>query len=204
MKRYVLGALLAGGIASSYFALRNRTPVAPAGGAGTAPVAGTAGRIGPDYLYPNPQLTAGKADTLDAAALDARYSDHCPKEKPTCTYSEAHRSVPEHEKTGVYDEYNVARDRRNAQHGEVDHFYPLCAGGSNDISNLWYQPAANEWNGRNFGYHQKDVLEAAICRQIKAGSLSPQEAYSRLTSDWVKFYLDLGLDKAATQSSAVE
>jgi hypothetical protein len=27
--------------------------------------------------------------------------------------------------------------------GEIDHFYPLCAGGSNDITNLWFQPATN-------------------------------------------------------------
>ncbi|HEY6343214.1 MAG TPA: hypothetical protein VIY49_17090 [Bryobacteraceae bacterium] len=26
----------------------------------------------------------------------------------------------------------------------VDHFFPLCAGGSNDITNLWFQPEAND------------------------------------------------------------
>jgi hypothetical protein len=69
----------------------------------------------------------------------------------------------------------------------------MCAGGSNDITNLWYQPAVNEWKGKNFGYHENDVLESHICRQIKAGSLDPTAAYKRITTDWVAYYLDLNL-----------
>lgn len=84
--------------------------------------------------------------------------------------------------------------KRNIRNGEVDHFYPLCAGGSNDIENLWYQPAVNEWKGRDFGYHAKDKLETPVCQQIKAGKLDPKEAYQRITTDWVKFYLDEGLE----------
>jgi hypothetical protein len=55
-------------------------------------------------------------------------------------------------------------DLRDFQDGEVDHLYPMCAGGSNDISNLGYQPAVNNWKGKNFGYHEKDVLEAYLPR----------------------------------------
>ena len=44
--------------------------------------------------------------------------------------------------------------------GEIDHFFPICAGGSDDITNLWLQPETNVWNGRNYGYHEKDDLEA--------------------------------------------
>lgn len=95
----------------------------------------------------------------------------------------------------VYDEYNVPQSQRNIKSGEVDHFYPLCAGGSNDMSNLWYQPAVDAWNGGDLGYHAKDKLETYICAQIKAGNLDPTEAYDRITKDWVKFYLDEGLNK---------
>ncbi|HEY7390291.1 MAG TPA: hypothetical protein VH640_17370 [Bryobacteraceae bacterium] len=49
--------------------------------------------------------------------------------------------------------------------GEIDHFFPLCAGGSNDITNLWFQPENNVWNGKNYGFREKDDLEAWICQQ---------------------------------------
>jgi hypothetical protein len=91
----------------------------------------------------------------------------------------------------------VSADKRNIQNGEVDHLYPLCAGGSNDISNLWYQPAMNKWNGKNFGFHEKDELEAYICRQIVAGDLEPREAFDKITTDWVAYYLELHLDKSS-------
>lgn len=44
------------------------------------------------------------------------------------------------------------------------------------------------WNGRNYGFHEKDDLEAWVCAQIKAGKLDSREAFDRMTSDWVKFY----------------
>jgi hypothetical protein len=115
--------------------------------------------VGPDALYPNSRLTPGEAATLDVQMLTATYTDHCPGKKASCTYSEDHRNVPSDVRQHVYDEYNVSQSARNIQSGEADHFYPLCAGGSNSIVNLWYQPAKNAWNGNNFGYHEKDDLE---------------------------------------------
>jgi uncharacterized protein YgiM (DUF1202 family) len=151
--------------------------------------------IGPANLYPDLSMTPGLAATLSVDDLTKTYTDNCPDSKPSCTYSQDHRNVPASVHKKVYDEYNVAPDQRNIKDGEVDHFYPLCAGGSNDISNLWYQPAVGNWNGKDFGYHTKDKLEAYICVQIKAGRLDPKEALDRITEDWVKFYLDEGLDK---------
>jgi uncharacterized protein YgiM (DUF1202 family) len=158
-------------------------------------VASNAQHVGPASLYPNPNMTPGLAATLSVDDLTKTYTDNCPDSKPSCTYSQDHRDVPASVHKKVYDEYNVPPDQRNIKDGEVDHFYPLCAGGSNDISNLWYQPAVGEWNGKDFGYHTKDKLEAYICVQIKAGKLTPNEAFDRITKDWVQFYLDEGLDK---------
>lgn len=146
-------------------------------------------RVGPDYLYPNTALTPGKYATLNAGDLIARYSDHCPSEKTSCTYSQDHRHVPSREHQQVYDEYGVPPAARNIRSGEVDHLFPLCAGGSNDLANLWYEPATSTWNGQNFGFHQKDDLETWVCEQIKAGKLDPASAYQQITTDWVKFYL---------------
>jgi hypothetical protein len=150
-----------------------------------------ADHVGPPNLYPDPTLTQGKADTLSGAALMARYTAHCKAHRPSCTYSQSHRNVPSHVHEQVYVEYNVPEAARNIASGEVDHFYPLCAGGSNDISNLWYQPVDNRWNGQEFGFHEKDDLETWVCKQIKAGSLNPQDAYNRIRTDWVAYYLEV-------------
>jgi Bacterial SH3 domain len=96
----------------------------------------SAEHIGPASLYPDPTMTPGLADTLDVSDLTRRYTEGCPRGKKSCTYSQAHRKVPARVHKAVYDEYSVPADARNIQHGEVNHFYPLCAGGSNDIKNL--------------------------------------------------------------------
>ena len=150
--------------------------------------------VGPASLYPDAGKTPGLADTLNRDDLTRTYTDNCPAHKAICTYSQDHRNVSAAVHTKVYDEYDVPQSKRNGTSGEVDHFYPLCAGGSNDIRNLWYQPTANDWNGKHFGYHEKDTLETYVCAQIKDGKLEPQDAYDRITKDWVKFYLDEGLD----------
>ena len=173
---------------------RNVKIQAAAPSAGTTGISATTVHLGPAALYPNPTLTTGVADTLSSDDLTKRYTENCPAHKTSCTYSQAHRDVPDSEHKSVYDEYSVPQLERNRKDGEVDHFYPLCAGGSNDIKNLWYQPATNLWNGKNFGYHEKDKLETYICVQIKNGKLDPKDAYDRITTDWVQFYLDEGLD----------
>lgn len=151
--------------------------------------------IGPAKLYPNQDLTPGKADTLNADDLTSKWTHACPRGKTECTYSESHRNVSAGVHTKVYDEYKVPSNERNIQDGEVDHLVPLCAGGSNDIENLWYQPAENKWKGKNFGFHEKDNLEKWICREIKAGRVNPKTAYDRIRADWVAYYLDLNLNK---------
>ena len=138
--------------------------------------------IGPDVLYPDPALTSGLADTLDFNNLTASYDGQ--------TYSQAHRNVSAGEKQEVCKEY----PKNCTAPKEIDHFYPLCAGGSNDIKNLWAEPAVNPWNGKDFGFHTKDTLEAWVCTQIKAGKLDPKVAYQKMTTDWVKFYLEVNPD----------
>ena len=149
--------------------------------------------IGPDSLYPDPKLTPGKAETLKVDDLTDKWACKDGTHTVTCTYSQAHRDVRAHEHKDVYDEYKVPAPQRNTKYGEVDHFYPLCAGGSNDLQNLWYQPARSILNGTNFGYHQKDKLESFVCRQIKARKIDPAVAYKRITEDWVKYYQEIFL-----------
>ena len=95
-----------------------------------------ASKVAPKALYPRPSLTRGKAETLNVSELSRLWP--CPRNihKLSCSYSQAHRAVPATVKKRVYTEYGV--DPRSHMSGEIDHFFPLCAGGSNDITNLWF------------------------------------------------------------------
>jgi hypothetical protein len=135
-------------------------------------------------------LTPGKYDTVSFNDLTKRYP--CPSSihKPDCTYSQAHRSVNASQHTLIYDEYNVPANQRDIQNGEVDHFDPLCNGGSNDKENLWFQPIHAMFSGKDFGFKTKDRLEAFICIEVKTQRMDPKAAYDKMTADWVQFYLD--------------
>jgi hypothetical protein len=58
---------------------------------------------------------------------------------------------------------------------EFDHLIPLCAGGSDDITNLWPQPIGEA--------HKKDVIENDVCLAMRAGSLKQAQAIQKL-HDW--------------------
>lgn len=147
--------------------------------------------IADEALYPN-EKTPGAWATLDPIELNSKYTEGCIDKSP-CTYSQAHRSVTQAVRKQVFDEYEVPAEKRNIANGEIDHFYPLCGGGSNNLSNLWYQPLHGgvTINGIEFGYKQKDALETWVCLQIKGGKLKPQEAFDKMTTDWVAFYFDV-------------
>jgi hypothetical protein len=142
----------------------------------------------PEKLYPDPTMTPGTAGTVSADDLMAEWECPTALDKDSCTYSQSHRAVSKATHTKVYDEYAVKQADRNIKHGEVDHFDPLCNGGSNDLQNLWYQPVTNKWNGKNYGFHEKDALETWVCAEEKAGRLDPKEAFQKITSDWVAYY----------------
>jgi hypothetical protein len=91
---------------------------------------------------PNPQFTAGDADTSISA------SDLC----PTASTS-LRRNVSAAEKAQVFQEYALAGyhtgycENDDPNGCEVDHLISLELGGSNDIKNLWPQPYAGTiWN----------------------------------------------------------
>ncbi|MFZ3228918.1 MAG: hypothetical protein WA160_01845 [Pseudobdellovibrio sp.] len=58
---------------------------------------------------------------------------------------------------------------------EFDHYIPLCAGGSNNIQNLWPQPIAEA--------KQKDVIEVQVCTALKAGTMTQDQALQKI-HDW--------------------
>ena len=65
----------------------------------------------------------------------------------------------------------------------MDHFIPLEIGGSNDIKNLWLEPATP-----TPGFHQKDQFENFEHGQVCNGTISAAEAQSRMVSDWYLYW----------------
>ena len=94
----------------------------------TVSLAASSTKAGPGSLYPNPALTPGAVLTTDASTI--------------CTpgYASSVRDVSTATKKQVYAEYGVTYPQPLGAY-EVDHFIPLEIGGSNDIKNLWLEPA---------------------------------------------------------------
>lgn len=143
--------------------------------------AGTAGfwffknqKAGPDRIYPNPKLTPGATLTVD-------------KDK-VCTpgYAQSVRDVPIELKKMVYQEYKLDYPQKPGVY-EVDHFIPLELGGSNDIKNLWPEPAEPRP-----GYHEKDRYENFAHQGVCGGEISLQEAQRRVSVDWYRYWLKAG------------
>ena len=130
----------------------------------------TSGKAGPARLYPDPKLTPGAILTTDASKL--------------CTpgYSSTVRNVSTATKKQVYVEYGLSYPQPAGSY-EVDHFISLELGGSNDITNLWPEPASP-----TPGFHQKDQFENFEHEQICKGIISVQEAQHRMMTDWYYYY----------------
>jgi len=69
---------------------------------------------------------------------------------------------------------------------EIDHFIPLCLGGSDDPSNLWPQPRRSiekTWNAE-----AKDRLERLMCNMVCDGQIDIATAQQAFATDWIAAY----------------
>jgi hypothetical protein len=100
-----------------------------------------------------------------------------------CTpgYSSSVRNVPLSEKDEVYAEYGIASHEPGQY--EVDHLISLELGGSNDIANLWPEPAEP-----TPGFHEKDKVENYLHDQVCAGRMSLQQAQYQIATNWLAVY----------------
>jgi hypothetical protein len=133
----------------------------------------TSTKAGPLNLYPDPKLTPGDVLTTDASKV-------CVK-----GYSKSVRNVSSSEKKQVYAEYNIPYPQPQGSN-EVDHFISLELGGSNDIKNLWLEPA-----NPTPGFHEKDKVEDYLHAQVCNGSMALVEAQKKISTDWYKVYLQI-------------
>lgn len=109
---------------------------------------------------PDPQLTPGDVCTSPDSY---RYQERIAYCK---------RDVEGNVKWQVIETYNdklgTEINRGNRHQFKIDHYIPLCAGGSNDVENLWPQHESV--------YRVTDPLEGAACEKMKAGRLRQARA----------------------------
>ncbi len=100
-----------------------------------------------------------------------------------CTkgYTKTVRNVPLAVKNKVYEEYGIYSHTTGEY--EVDHFISLELGGSNDISNLWPEPAQPKP-----GFHEKDLVENYLNSKVCQGVISLQEAQKEISTNWLEVY----------------
>lgn len=113
---------------------------------------------------PNPDLTPGSyCEHPDSF----RYPEHI----PYCA-----RNVDGGRKRQVIDDYNqkLGYDIRPGDRSQfkIDHLIPLCAGGSNEVTNLWPQHKSV--------YEITDPLEGPLCDKMAKGRLLQKRAIELL------------------------
>lgn len=99
-------------------------------------------------------------------------------------YSGDTRNVPDSEKNQVYAEYGIKT--HTAGEYEVDHLISLELGGSNDIANLWPEPAEPRP-----GFHEKDKVENYLHMQVCNGAMSQTDAQFQIAHNWMEVYQNM-------------
>jgi hypothetical protein len=144
------------------------TPAAPTVAVPTVPTAACHYRAGASAaLLPDRDCTPGATnpeltrDVLCAPGFNTR----------------RYRRVSEAQKRAAFVRYGIASHA--AGEYEIDHLVALEDGGSNEAANLWPQPARPQP-----GFHEKDLVETYIHRQVCAGTLDLADGQQRIASDW--------------------
>lgn len=113
-----------------------------------------------------------------------------------------YRNVSQATKNAVYMAYGIATHQ--AGDYEIDHLVSLEDGGTNNIGNLWPQPANKLVTGSTStpppGFEEKDKVETLAHRDICSGNVDMTAEQRQLATDWTQLYHKAG---AATLKSLV-
>lgn len=104
---------------------------------------------------PDESLTPGVLCTSGRNQRYAEKINYCDRNVSSRTKAEVFR---------LYDQIGYRTRTMKRQDFKIDHYIPLCAGGSNDIKNLWPQHVSV--------YRITDGLEQTVCEKMAAGRLS--------------------------------
>jgi hypothetical protein len=119
---------------------------------------------------PDPRLTPGATRTVSLG-------DVC-----SMPHEEVVRDVSGSLRQQVFREYGIVNPR--SEDYEVDYLIAPGLGGSEDIRNLWPEPATSStWNA-----HKKDALEERLHRLVCDGQLDLSTAQKAIATDWITAY----------------
>ncbi len=117
--------------------------------------------------FANDQFPIGPDQSITPGALCNRPDSHRYPEQ--INYCE--RNVDTQTKWGrfeAYDQLGYHTRQMDRQDFKIDHYIPLCMGGSNDIKNLWPQHKSV--------YTITDPLEQLLCEKMAEGKLLQRDA----------------------------
>jgi hypothetical protein len=122
--------------------------------------------VTPIFVPPDAHQTPGFLCTAkDSNFKDFEYPEHIAR---------CNRNIGTAEKSQVAAAYGGIPQQNWSQY-EFDHYYPLCAGGSNDARNLWPQVLDEA--------HKKDIVENQVCLEMKAGTMTQVQGMQKIR-DW--------------------
>lgn len=122
---------------------------------------------------PDHKLTPGAVDSSLTKAILCDPTHHTAE----------NRHVTQGEKVKACRAYGITEGCPGSGY-ELDHLISIELGGSNDITNLWPQPA--DATGV-IGYHTKDVVENRAHAAVCSGKLTLKQAQDGISGDWYKF-----------------
>lgn len=100
------------------------------------------------------------------------------------SYSSSVRNVSESTKEEVFKEYGITSHVTGEY--EVDHLISLELGGSNDISNLWPEPA-----NPVPGFHEKDKVENYLHTLLCKENKPLKDIQLEISQDWLSVYKEI-------------
>jgi hypothetical protein len=118
-------------------------------------------------VQPDPRVTPGALCTAEDPDFDGNaYQEQIPH---------CNRNFNNSKKMAVARVYNVPPNQWSNY--EFDHLIPLCAGGSNDVRNVWPEILSHA--------QLKDAVEDHVCSGMRSGLMTQKEAIATIFN-WMR------------------
>ncbi|MDB5923522.1 MAG: hypothetical protein JWN13_2458 [Betaproteobacteria bacterium] len=140
-------------------------------------------RVKKGYPVPDPTCTPGAVNptlTLDVLTDHENFRTSCVRDGATSKT----------EKNGTYDWYKIKHPAKNVgktQTCELDHLISIELGGADTVDNIWPQCGPKGVVRDHRYFHQKDLVENWLAREVRAGRIELEAAQRGIASDWTQF-----------------